>query len=125
MFAVAIAEDRPKLVIDPPAVESLPGCLLRIDLTVRNGGRHPLRTEMARRNRAIRPLLLRPAVDRDRIVSGSPIARIESIAGDGGRAETGWIIRDDGSPIEILVDDPQFGLRAVTVPSMSTEGDDS
>ena len=121
-FIAAIAADRPMLTVEPVAVESLPGGLLRVDLKVRNSGRHPLRTEMARRNRAIRPLLLKPMVPRDRIVAGTPIERIETLDGEGGAAEASWIIRDDGEPFEIAIDDPQFGVQTVTV---SAEGGDS
>ena len=121
-FVARVADERPRLVVDPVRVESLPGGLLRVDLKVTNTGQRPLRTEMARRNRAIRPLLIRPDVERSRILAGPPLTLVERLPSHGGHAETTWIIRDDGAPFDILIDDPQFGLQTTTVSPATAQG---
>ena len=52
-------------------------------MAVRNDGRLPLRTAMARTNRAIRPLRVALEIDRDRILQGSGQELIDGLDADG------------------------------------------
>ncbi len=121
-FAAAMAANRPEIACDLIAVERLTDGLLRLDLRIRNDGPHPLRTEMARRNRAIGPMVVAPQVDRDRIIVGPPILQIETLEPNGGLTDASWVLRDDGEPFDVVIDDPRFGRHVVTVTSPSAEG---
>ena len=95
-------------------------------MAVRNDGRLPLRTAMARTNRAIRPLRVALEIDPDRILQGSRQELIDGLPADGGRREVSWTIRRPYKPVRIILDDPQFGLRTIDVPTITTTlpGDD-
>ncbi|MAC20212.1 MAG: hypothetical protein CMJ23_11165 [Phycisphaerae bacterium] len=125
-FLADLAAMRPRLVIEGPEVNDLGGDVIRIRMAVRNDGRLPLRTAMARTNRAIRPLRIGLDVDLDRILQGSPHELIDGLAADGGRREVSWTIRRPDAPVEIILDDPQFGRRTIEVPTATpaAHGDD-
>lgn len=125
-FLADLASMRPRLVVEGPEVRDLGGGVIRIRMAVRNDGRLPLRTAMARTNRAIRPLRVALEIDRDRILQGSGQELIDGLAADGGRREISWTIRRPYKPVRIILDDPQFGLRTIDVPTITTTlpGDD-
>ena len=116
-FLADLASMRPRLVVEGPEVSDLGGDVIRIRMAVRNDGRLPLRTAMARTNRAIRPLRIALETDLDRILQGSAQELVEGLAADGGRREVSWTIRRPDSPIKIILDDPQFGRRTIDVPA--------
>ncbi len=126
-FLVAFAAMQPEVVIEGPEIESIGGGTYRVRIAMVNSGGMPTRTAMARRNRAIRPIVVRLDLDRDRILSGAPVNRIEGLDGGGGRATLDWVIRPpDEGPVTIRIDDPLTGVRMIEVPLQHGEdGGDS
>ncbi|MDG2022269.1 MAG: M14 family metallopeptidase [Phycisphaerales bacterium] len=122
-FLVALAAMQPEVTIEGPEVETLGGGTYRIRLAMVNSGGMPTRTTMARRNRAIRPIVVRLDLERDRILNGAPVNRIDGLDGDGGRAALDWVIRPpDGGSVTIRIDDPLTGVRTIEVP-LPAQGD--
>ena len=114
-FVTALAEMRPRVVIEGPDVEDLGGGLRRVRLAMVNDGIMPTRTAMARANRAIRPIVVRFEVDRARLLEGRRVDRIDGLEGRGGRAMFEWVYRVDDGPTRIVIDDPVSGARSIEI----------
>ncbi len=121
-FVADLASMRPRIAVEGPEIEDLGGGVARIRLVVRNDGRLPLRTAMARTNRAIRPLRVGIPLDRARIMQGRPNVMIEDLSAEGGRRTIEWVVRRPEEPWEIVLDDPQIGRRGLPVPALGKEG---
>lgn len=124
-FIAELAERRPRLRIDGPVVKELAPGLYEVRLALVNEGRLPTMTAMAARARATLPIVLRLSTPTERIVAGRRIERAWEIAGDGGRFDARWILREPpGGVIEIeLVGDrfPDTLLRFAASPDATLE----
>lgn len=109
-FVSALAAMRPRIVVDGPEIESLGAGVARIRMAVRNEGEMPLQSAMARTSRAIRPLVVRPLVDVDRLLQGSSVELVDRLE-PGARRDFEWIVRMPADGITIEVDDPRGVLR--------------
>ncbi len=114
-FVAALAGMRPKLMIEGPDIEDLGGGLRRVRLAMVNDGTMPTRTAMARTNRAIRPIVVRFEVDRERLLEGRRVDRVDGLDGRGGRAMFEWVYRVDDGPTRIVIDDPVSGVRSIQI----------
>lgn len=112
-FVAALAEMRPRLVMEGPEVEDLGGGLRRVRLAMTNDGTMPTRTAMARANRAIRPIVVRFEIDRARLLEGRRVDRVDGLDGRGGRALFEWVYRVGDGPTRIVIDDPVSGSRSI------------
>ena len=121
-FMGALADHRPRLVVAEPEVESLGGGLHRVRWAMSNEGELPVITRMGRDNRAIRPTAVRLGVPLERIIEGSPVYLQRGLDADGGRVAYEWVIRGDGDPVSIDIDDPIWGQRTINV-ALPTGGD--
>ena len=126
-FIAAFSAMQPNVTIEGPEVEAVGHGTYRVRIAMVNAGGMPTRTAMARRNRAIRPIVVRLDLDRDRILDGAPVNRIEGLDGDGGRATLDWVIRPAAGSVMIRIDDPLTGVRTIEVPlpQQGEEGDAS
>ena len=121
-FIAAMAGMRPRIVVEGPEVELLGGGVARVRLALRNDGEMPLRTAMARTNRAIRPLVVRPRIPMERILQGSSFELVDRLD-PGRRLDFEWIVRWPEAGLEIEVDDPQTQVRTYRA-SVAAEGAD-
>ncbi len=113
-FIVKLAEMRPKLREEGPAVTRLAAGLYEVRFAIINDGFLPTTTQMARRARAIPPTVVRMKLPVDQIIAGSPMAQSWGIDGSGGRADHHWIIRAaDGSEVEIEITNTQHGSKTI------------
>jgi hypothetical protein len=126
-FLVAFSAMQPEVSIEGPEVEVVGHGTYRVRMAMVNAGGMPTRTAMARRNRAIRPIVVRLELDRDQILDGAPVNRIDGLDGDGGRAALDWVIRPKANSVRIRIDDPLTGVRTIEVPlpQQGPEGDAS
>ena len=126
-FLAALLAMQPAVTIEGPEVEAVGHGTYRLRMAMVNSGGMPTRTSMARRNRAIRPIVVRLDLDRNRILDGAPVNRIEGLDGDGGRAALNWVIRPEKNSVTIQIDDPLTGVRTIEVPlpPQGEEGDAS
>ena len=92
-----------------------------IRLALVNEGPLPLRAEMSRINRAIRPMLVRPDVPIERLVQGSAFESVDRLA-PGARRDMEWIVRGSDEPMTILVDDPQGSTGDVKMIEVVLDG---
>ena len=120
-FIADWARSRPRVVVEGPEVEPLGGGLFRIRLALVNEGPLPLRAEMSRINRAIRPMLVRPDVPIERLVQGAAFESVDRLA-PGARRDMEWIVRGSDEPMTILVDDPQGSTGDVKVIEVVLDG---
>jgi hypothetical protein len=109
-FLAAMSAMRPKVVVEGPEVEWLGGGVARIRMALRNDGEMPLRTAMARTNRAIRPLVVRPRVPVERILQGSSFELVDRLD-PGQRRDFEWVVRVPEDGIVMEVDDPGDRVR--------------
>ena len=109
-FIAALARMRPQIVVEGPEVEPLGGGVARIRMALRNDGEMPLCSAMARTNRAVRPLVVRPRVPIDRILQGSSFELVDRLD-PGQRRDFEWTVRWPDEGIEIEVDDPRAEAR--------------
>lgn len=124
-FVAELIRRRPMLRIEGPQVKELAPGLYEVRLAIVNEGRLPTMTAMGARARATLPIVLRLSTPTDRIVAGRRIERAWGIAGDGGRFEARWILREPpGAAIEVeLVSDhfPDRLLRFAASPDAALE----
>ncbi|MBC03262.1 MAG: hypothetical protein CMJ34_08175 [Phycisphaerae bacterium] len=109
-FLAAMSAMRPRVVVEGPEVEWLGGGVARIRMALRNDGEMPLRTAMARTNRAIRPLVVRPRVPVERILQGSSFELVDRLD-PGQRRDFEWVVRVPEDGIVMEVDDPGDRVR--------------
>lgn len=119
-FVAALADMRPRVVVEGPQVEPLGGDVVRIRFALHNDGRMPLQTTMARTNRAIRPLVVRPTIPVERILQGASFELVDRLD-PGERRDFEWTVRLPEEGIAIEVDDPRAGVRIFPV-SMTGKG---
>ena len=114
-FAIALLEMFPKLEVSEPLVESLGGGVYRITLRLSNPGGLATRAAISNKVRRIAPIILRPDVEPDRIVSGERLQRVAPI-GPGGHTDVSWIINASGEEsVTIEVNGREMGDRTVRV----------
>ncbi|TVS08476.1 MAG: hypothetical protein EA423_01325 [Phycisphaerales bacterium] len=114
-FAIALLEMFPRLEVSEPVVESLGGGVYRITLRLSNPGKLATRAAISNKVRRIAPIILRPDVEPDRIVSGERLHRVSPI-GPGGHADVSWIINASGEDsVTIEVHGREMGDRTVRV----------
>ena len=119
-FIAALAAMRPQVVVEGPEVELLGGGVARIRLALRNDGEMPFCTTMARTNRAIRPLVVRPRIPVERILQGAAFELVDRLD-PGQRRDFEWIVRWPEAGLEIEVDDPRATARTYRA-SVAREG---
>ena len=122
-FLTALLAMQPNVTIEGPEIEAVGHGTYRLRMAMVNSGGMPTRTSMARRNQAIRPIVIRLDLDRNRILDGAPVNRIEGLDGDGGRAALNWVIRPEKDSVTIQIDDPLTGVRTIEVP-LPPQGDE-
>ncbi|MCC5787443.1 MAG: hypothetical protein JJU33_12175 [Phycisphaerales bacterium] len=114
-FAIALLEMFPRLEVSEPVVESLGGGVYRITLRLSNPGKLATRAAISNKVRRIAPIILRPDVEPERIVSGERLHRVSPI-GPGGHADVSWIINASGEDsVTIEVHGREMGDRTVRV----------
>ncbi len=114
-FAVALLEMFPRLEVSEPVVEALGGGVYRITLRLRNTGGLATRAAISNKVRRIAPIILRPDVEPERIVSGERLHRVSPI-GPGGHTDVSWIINASGEDaVTIEVHGREMGDRTVRV----------
>lgn len=113
-FVVKLTDKLPSLRIEGPTVKRLAAGLYEIRLGVINDGALPTKTAMARKNRAVRPTIIRLSVPVEHIVAGDRVDRIWGLDASGGRSVHRWIVQvDDGAELTIDVLNTQLGERHI------------
>jgi hypothetical protein len=114
-FAAELIKRQPKLSTQGPEVKKLATGLYEVRFGVVNEGYLPTATAMARKTRSMKPTVIRISVPVENIVAGERVIREWGIGGSGERMSEHWIVRvDDGSPIEIEINNPQLGKQTIT-----------
>ena len=114
-FAVELIKNRPKLDVQGPDVKKLADGLYDVRFGIVNDGYLPTATAMARKARSFMPTVIRLSTPIDRIISGERVTKLWGIGGSGERIAQHWILRiDDGSEINIELNNPQLGNQTIT-----------
>jgi hypothetical protein len=115
-FVAGLLGEMPDLRVEVSGVRRVVPGVWRVRVRGTNPGSLPTRSAIGAKARRLAPIVVRPGVDEDRIVTGSPVVRWESIEGDGGFAEAEWVFRAaDGSSVGVEVRSSVFGDRRLTV----------
>ena len=121
-FAVEIANRRPQIVVTPPVVKRLATGLYEIRLSLRNEGFLPMTTAMARKARALPPMIVRLSTPVDGIVAGERVNRSWGIEGSGGRFDLQWIVlAEDGAEISIEIENAATGSQTIRFNAMEEQ----
>lgn len=113
-FALDVAERLPKLRVALPEVKTLSPGVYEVTLRLFNEGRFPTALEIGRAARSVRPVVIRPQVPKDWLLSGSPVERAWSIPGGEGCATFRWILQaPEGSTCPIDVSSDRLGSHRV------------
>ncbi|MBC22534.1 MAG: hypothetical protein CMJ32_01275 [Phycisphaerae bacterium] len=109
-FLVQLMDLYPRLELEDLQVKRLSRNIYEVEATLVNDGFMPAGTAMASKNRRSRPHVVRIGVDKESIVSGTPVHKTWTVPGSGGRNKYRWIIEHpDGEPIQVSVYSEKFG----------------
>ncbi len=107
-FLVALAaESFPNIVIASASLESQGGGLASLVVSIRNEGKAPASSAMARRTRTVRPIRVRLSVEGGAITVGRPQTLIRQLDPSDPPSELRWIVKGPaGARVLVEVDSP-------------------
>lgn len=119
-FVAGLLERLPALEFDPPTVERVGPGLWRIGVSARNTGLLPSVAAIGSKARRLHPIIFALDTERtipdDRLVSGSRLARFDTLEGSGVAAHASWLVlADDNHELSIQVRSAHFGNRVFQV----------
>jgi hypothetical protein len=113
-FVARLVEFLPKIRVSELKAEPLGGGVHRVTATVVNSGYFPTVSEMGAFSKELHPLQAR--VEGAKVIAGVARARLEPLAGLGGKAEPSWLIQGEpGAEVKVAVWSPSVGSDARTV----------
>jgi len=126
LFIIDVANRLPKVRLNSPSIEKLSNGLWEVKVAVINDGWFPTGTEMAKKNKRARPIVLRLDVPNDTIVSGQKVQRIWSLSGGGTRKWFKWILQGQSNEtINITLFSEKFGSKTISVSLKEKKGGDA
>lgn len=119
-FLLELGQKLPRLRFEKVEAKPLGAGLVRVHATLRNDGFLPYRTTAARLAGMRKPALVRLELPpRVLLLGGSPVARVEDLAGAGGRAEFEWLVGGAAyNAIKARFDSEHAGAAEGVVPEL-------
>jgi len=102
------------VTVDATSSRHLGAGVYQIGLRLHNPGKLATRPAIADKTRRLPPIIVRPQLDRESIITGDPAARIERI-GPGASEDFIWTVRTAGREIDIRISVPETGDQTITI----------
>ena len=104
----------PSIEVSEPTVQSLGSGVYQVAMRISNTGDLASRPAIASKTRRWPPMLIRPQIDQNLVLVGSPIERIERLE-PGQQTDLVWTVRSSDDSLDITITIPESGQRTVTV----------
>jgi hypothetical protein len=125
-FVLALAGLLPQPGFGAPQVKNAGGGVWEVEIRIKNDGYLPTHSGIARHIR-LPGWVVKPLIDKDRIIGGRPVERVANLPGSGRATVFRWLIRGDaGAALELRAYNRAYGeLRTKVTLNETPLGEDN